>query len=313
MKNVLQIIKTIDHTLIEIDKIEDGVWVNITDPTEEDLQFIRTTFPTVEDTHIKAALDREERSHIDVDETSILVIVDVPIESDDPLIMYTTIPLGILLLKDHIITVCLEPVDLIGDFVSGKVRNFYTHMKSRFVLQVLYRNATFFLKYLRHIEKTADRIERELHKSMKNKELIELLSLEKSLVYFSTSLTGNEVVLEKMLKMEAIKKYPEDTELLEEVIIENKQAIEMATIHSNILSGTMDAFASVISNNLNIVMKVLTSVTIVLSIPTMVSSYFGMNVPVPLSNNPNAFLIIILISFILSLLLYIIMTRNKMF
>jgi magnesium transporter len=156
-------------------------------------------------------------------------------------------------------------------------------------------------------------IERELHKSMKNKELIQLLDLEKSLVYFSTSLRGNEIVLEKMLKLDAIKKYPEDEDLLEDVIIENKQAIEMANIYSNILSGMMDAFASVISNNLNIVMKFLTSVTIVLTIPTMIASFFGMNVPVPLSMQPYAFIIIIAISLGLSTILALFMAKKKMF
>jgi magnesium transporter len=148
---------------------------------------------------------------------------------------------------------------------------------------------------------------------MKNKELIQLLDLEKSLVYFSTSLRGNEIVLEKMLKLDAIKKYPEDEDLLEDVIIENKQAIEMANIYSNILSGMMDAFASVISNNLNIVMKFLTSVTIVLTIPTMIASFFGMNVPVPLSMQPYAFIIIIAISLGLSTILALFMAKKKMF
>jgi magnesium transporter len=156
-------------------------------------------------------------------------------------------------------------------------------------------------------------IERELHKSMKNKELIQLLDLEKSLVYFSTSLRSNEIVLEKMLKLDAIKKYPEDEDLLEDVIIENKQAIEMANIYSNILSGMMDAFASIISNNLNIVMKFLTSVTIVLTIPTMIASFFGMNVPVPLSMQPYAFIIIIAISLGLSTILALFMVKKKMF
>ena len=178
---------------------------------------------------------------------------------------------------------------------------------------MLYKNATYYLQYLRHINRMSDKIENELHKSTKNKELIELLSLEKSLVYFSTSLRGNEIVLEKMLRIDAIKKYQEDTDLLEDVIIENKQAIEMAKIYSDILGGIMDVFASIISNNLNIVMKFLTSVTVVMAIPTMVSSMFGMNVAVPLANNPHAFSLIIFISFAISLALTIIMMKKKLF
>jgi magnesium transporter len=167
--------------------------------------------------------------------------------------------------------------------------------------------------FLKQIDRRSIQIERELHKSLKNKELIQLLELEKSLVYFSTSLKANEVVLERMLRLEAIKKYPEDEDLLEDVIIENKQAIEMATIYSNILSGTMDAFASVISNNLNIVMKLLTSITIVMAIPTMIASFFGMNVPVPLADFPMAFLMIIMITVGVALVLTFFMWKKKLF
>ena len=162
-------------------------------------------------------------------------------------------------------------------FVNRRVREFYTFKKTRFVFQILYRNAASYLRYLRIIDRKSDQIEEKLHISQKNSELIELLELEKSLVYFTTSLRSNEVVLEKLLRTERVKKYPEDEDLLEDVIIENKQAIEMANIYSGILSGMMDAFASVISNNLNIVMKFLATVTIVLSIPTMIASFFGMN------------------------------------
>jgi magnesium transporter len=168
------------------------------------------------------------------------------------------------------------------------------------------------LQYLRHIDKISARIEQELHQSMKNKELIQMLRLQKSLVYFSTALKSNEVVLEKLLKHEYIKKYPEDTELLEDAIIENRQAIEMANIYSSILTGTMDAFASVISNNLNIVMKFLTSVTIVMAIPTIVSSFFGMNVKLPLTG-PFSFWIICLISLVLCVITGFVLYKRKLF
>lgn len=188
-------------------------------------------------------------------------------------------------------------------------------MKTRFILELLYKNATYFLRYLRQINRLSDQVEAKLHKSMRNKELIQLLALTKSLVYFTTSLRSNEVVLEKMMKYDVIKKYPEDTDLLEDVIIENKQAIEMADIYTGILSGMMDAFASVISNNLNIVMKTLTAITIVMTVPTVIASLFGMNVPIPfgLSQSPYAFLIVIAISAIVSLAVTLFMKRGKMF
>jgi magnesium transporter len=282
-------------------------------PTESEIQKISDKFNIPTD-YLKAALDEEERARIEVDTDCILILVDVPMnELHEDNKIYTTLPLGIILSGENIITVCTKELPLISDFMSGRVKSFYTFKKSRFILQLLFKNATYYLQYLKQIDRMSSNIEKELHKSLKNKELIQLLDLEKSLVYFSTSLRSNEIVLEKMLKLDAIKKYPEDQDLLEDVIIENKQAIEMANIYSNILSGTMDAFASVISNNLNMVMKFLTSVTIVLTIPTMIASFFGMNVKIPLSNQPFAFGIIIAISFAVSGVLAMFMVRKKMF
>jgi magnesium transporter len=215
--------------------------------------------------------------------------------------------------EGYIITVCLKENQITRDFVEKKVKGFYTFKKTRFFLQILYKNSIKYLFYLKQIDKLSHLIENKLHKSTKNKELIQLLELEKSLVYFSTSLKANESVLEKMLRTDMIKKYPDDAELLEDTIIENKQAIEMARIYSDILSGTMDAFASVISNNLNIVMKFLASVTIVMAIPTMIASYFGMNVQVPMANSPFAFPVIITISVTLCAAAALFMARKKMF
>ena len=218
--------------------------------------------------------------------------------------------------NDVLITVCLEETPVLTSFMDGRVRDFHTFMKTRFILQILYKNATQYLQYLRIIDKKSEVIERKLHQSQKNEELIELLELEKSLVYFTTSLRSNEVVLEKLLRTEKIKKYPEDTDLLEDVIVENKQAIEMAGIYSGILSGTMDAFASVISNNLNIVMKFLATVTIVMSIPTMVASFYGMNVNsrgMPFANHPYGFVIVLGFALALSLLVAYIFNKKDLF
>ena len=252
---------------------------------------------------LRAPLDEEERSHIEVEEGYTLFIVDVPTtEERKEKEYFLTIPCGIILTEKVIITVCLEDTSVLADFKNGRVRNFWTFKRTRFILQILYRNASLYLQYLRIIDKKSDSVEKQLHISTKNQELIELLELEKSLVYFSTSLRSNELVLEKMLKIDKIKQYPEDEELLDDVIIENKQAIEMADIYSNILSGTMDAYASVISNNLNIVMKVLAIITIVMSIPTMIASFWGMNVGLPFQNSPFGFIIMIGVSIILTLL-----------
>lgn len=309
---MIEILKTFNGDVIHTDVIEDGVWVNLVNPTEEEINKISSQM-NVEVDFLKAALDEEERARIESDNGQTLIIVDIPVvELQDHSYVYNTIPLGIIILKHAIITVCLKEDTLLNDFINKKVKTFLTQYKTRFVLQILFKNATRYLQYLKLIDKTSNQIEKALHKSMKNKELIQMLGLQKSLVYFSTALKANEVVLEKLTKCEYIKFYPEDTELLEDVIIENKQAIEMAGIYSNILTGTMDAFASFISNNLNIVMKFLTSVTIVMAIPTMVSSFFGMNVGLPLTG-PYSFWIILSFSVVLCTLAVIFLYRKKMF
>ena len=266
---------------------------------------------------LRAPLDEEERSRIEVEDTYTLILVDTPIiEERGDKDWFGTIPLSIIVTNEMIFTVCLEDTSVLGKFMDGRVRNFYTYMKTRFILQILYNNASMFLHYLRIIDKKSEEVEEKLHASTRNQELIELLELEKSLVYFTTSLRSNEVVLEKLLKVERIKQYPDDTDLLEDVIVENKQAIEMANIYSGILSGMMDAFASVISNNLNIVMKFLATVTIVMSIPTMIFSAYGMNVNtsgMPFAGSPYGFVIVIVLSLVLSLLVAFIFSKKNLF
>ena len=261
---------------------------------------------------IRPALDEEERPRIETDNGHTLILVDIPtIEQDDGTSVFTTIPLGIVYTKEAVITVCLKETPILNDFIQGRVKQFLTQFKSRFILQVLFKNATLYLLYLRSIEKQSTKLEHDLQKSMRNKELTQLLRLEKSLVYFSTSLKSNETVLEKMLKFDAIKRFEEDQELLDDVIIENKQAIEMTNIYSSILSGTMDAFASIISNTLNIVMKSLTIITIAMSVPTVISGLFGMNVPNGLESVPHAFLYIVLGAALLSLIITLFLSKNK--
>jgi magnesium transporter len=312
--SMLQIFKSIDSGLTTLDQVEDGAWINLVNPNEQEILSISKDL-NIPAEHLKAALDEEERSRIEVDEGCTIVLIDIPVPSanlQDGGIFYT-IPLGIIINGKNIVTVSLQENYVIKSFIDQRIKSFYTFKKTRFLLQILYRNSKLYLQYLRHIDKASDKIESKLHKSLKNKELIQLLELEKSLVYFSTSLKSNEIVLEKILRSTPVKMYPDDTDLLEDVIVENKQAIEMANIYSNILTGTMDAYASVISNNLNIVMKFLTSVTIVLSVPTMVASFFGMNVDVPFENNPHAFVIIFIMTLFFSMILAITMLRKQLF
>lgn len=275
---MIKIFRTIDGAIHQVNEAQEGCWIALVDPTATEILDIANEY-NIEVDDLRAPLDEEERSRIEVEDNYTMILVDIPvIEERNDKDWYGTIPMSIIVTDEIIFTVCLEDTPVLSAFMDGRVRNFFTYKKTRFILQILYKNATMFLHYLRIIDKKSEVVEKKLHLSTKNQELIELLELEKSLVYFTTSLRSNEVVLEKLLKTEGIKHYPEDTELLEDVIIENKQAIEMANIYSGILSGMMDAFASVISNNLNIVMKFLATVTIVMSIPTMIFSAYGMNV-----------------------------------
>ena len=227
--------------------------------------------------------------------------------------VYTTLPLGIIFAGDYIITVCLIKSSLLEDFIKGKVKKFYTYKRTRFVLLLLYRNSTRYLRYLRLIDKASERLNEEMQRSYRNKELFQMMALEKSLVYFTTSLKGNEAVLEKLVKVNYVKKYHDDEELLEDVIVENKQAIEMCSIYRDILSGMMDAYASIISNNLSIVMKFLAAVTIVISLPTLVTSAWGMNLDVPWENNPLGFAIVMSIALAITISAVIWLWRRKMF
>lgn len=308
---MLEIFKTIEDKLQEESEVSEGCWVALTKPTNEELQTVeRETGIDIDD--LRAPLDDEERSRIEQEENCVIVLVDIP--SLDEKDRYVTIPLGIYMTKQVIVTVCLEETPVLRAFMNNRVREFFTFKKTRFVFQILYRNATSYLRYLRIIDRRSEQIEEKLHISQKNKELIELLELEKSLVYFTTSLRSNETVLEKLMRTEKVKKYPEDEELLEDVIIENKQAIEMANIYSGILSGMMDAFASVISNNLNVVMKFLSTVTIVLSIPTLIASLFGMNFAnIPLGDNPHGFVIVTVCTLAVTALVTIYFQRKNFF
>ena len=313
---MIRIFKTEDGAMHEKEEMQPGCWIALTNPTASEIIDIADTYQ-IDPDHLRAPLDEEERSRIEVEDEYTLILVDIPsIEERNGKDWFVTIPLAIITTKDVLITVCLEETPVLTSFMDGRVRDFHTFMKTRFILQILYKNATQFLQYLRIIDKKSEVIERKLHQSQKNEELIELLELEKSLVYFTTSLRSNEVVLEKLLRIEKIKKYPEDTDLLEDVIVENKQAIEMANIYSGILSGTMEAFASVISNNLNIVMKFLATVTIVLSIPTMIASFYGMNVNshgMPFADSPYGFAIVLGLTLLLSLFVAYIFNKKDLF
>ena len=300
----------------EIKEFKKGSWISLVNPSETEIKKVCENVKIQED-FIRDALDFEEKARIDKedDDGTTLFVVDVPIiEKNEENEVYTTMPLGMIVVRDDFfITVSLRKNKIIEDFEKKKIKNFQTYKKSKLIFQILYLNSSYYLSYLKQINKETEIAEYILKNSMKNKELLKLLSLEKSLVYFTTSLKSNELVMEKTLRGRIIKLYEDDEEILEDAITENKQAIEMSKIYSDILNGTMDAYASIISNNLNGVMKFLTSITIVLAIPTMISSFWGMNVNLPFQNSNVGFLIMIVISVVLTLLVTWWLKKKDMF
>lgn len=312
---MIEIYKTnVDRQLMKLDEMVKGCWVNIVAPTEAEISdlCLKLKIPI---NFLKDPLDDEERPRIEREDDHVLIIVDYPyIAQDDAgFPIYETIPIGMINTPDYFITISLKDTPILTSFKHNKIKEFYTFKKTRFALQVLFEISSYYLRYLKQINKITNESERELHQSMKNKELYTFLSLEKSLVYFTTSLKSNKVVLNKILRFNYLRMYEEDKDLLEDVIIETDQAIEMSEVYTSILSGMMDAFASIISNNVNNAMKFLTSVTIILTLPTMVASFFGMNVTLPFAHNPYGFIFTMLIALGLASTVAFIFWKKKYF
>ncbi|MGJ8729819.1 magnesium transporter CorA family protein [Listeria aquatica] len=305
-----------DGKLEELEMPERNAWVNIVAPTSEEINQVAEEYQIPLE-FLEDSLDKDESARIerDDDTDSVLIICDFPVADEDDIhyASFETVPMGIILTKDYFITICTIDSSIIQSFVKRRIKGFYTHMKTRFALQILYLISTQFLRHLKRLNRQTDEIEKELHESMKNKQLYDLMGIEKSLVYFVTALKSNKLVLDKMMRQNIVKMYEEDQDLLEDVIIENRQGIEMAEVHSNILSGMMDAYASIISNNMNIVMKFLTSFTIILTIPTMVFSFYGMNVDLPFMHMPLAWVLTLGISFGIAGTLAFVFWRRKFF
>ena len=287
--------KTDDDSSLDV--IHPRVLIDVTSPNLEMLEKISnaTSLPLQS---LQLSLDTEEMAHVDFDETSNLIVIDIPSSDDDD--RFFTMPFFICFNDQYMVTICKKRNDILKNVIKN-VKKFEPHKHTRTTLFILYRIAQEYIKSLREIDKRTRDVETKLHDSTKNKELIELMDLNKMLVYFSTSLNSNKAVTLKLLRSTLFRQYEANQDLMEDLVVENDQAIEMCNIYRDILAGTMDAFASIISNNLNVVMKTLAIITIVLSIPTMVSGFYGMNVSnVPLGENNYAFWIIIGISGILA-------------
>ena len=303
-----------DDVVKRINEIEDNCWINLVKPTSEEIKRVVDALGIDEDL-ITKVLDEEELPRIEKTDNATLIVVDGPYMDDiNVKSKYTTYPLGIIICRDlHIVTVSLKEFSVLKEFEQGKVKTFYTYKKSRFLIQLLLKMALYYLKALNYINGDIQKREKVLYHSTSNKQLVELLDIEKTLVYFITSLRANDRVLDKLSRGNVIQLYDEDVELLEDTMIENKQGIEMCTIYKEILSSITDTYATIVSNNLNLVMKFLAGITIVLSIPTMISSFLGMNVPLgALENNQYAFTLVCIVSFLLAIIVAWMLKKKDM-
>jgi magnesium transporter len=300
----------IPNGLLPLNSFEKGCIVNVTDPTPSEIGILKTTLKVPED-FLADILDVDERSRMEVDEDMLMMIYRIPYQNQSNGFPFTTIPLGLVLNKDSLVIICHNNNEVLDDFFSRSGKGITIETKIDLILHLFLRTTMFYHRYLKQINNQTAMIEQDLEKSTRNQELHRLLKMEKCLVYFTTSLRSNEMMMLKLKNSKWIRDYEFSSDLLEEATIENRQAIEMAKIYSDIQSGMMDAFASVISNNLSIVMKSLTIVTIVLMVPTLVASFYGMNVPNMLEDNKIAFWLILAGAFILSFLGVLLLRRMK--
>lgn len=310
---MMKIYKTdTEAKITKIENIEKNCWIDLVSPSIEEIDEVVEKTKIEKDLILKL-LDEEEIPRIEFEDNSTLIVIDCPyIEGKDN--KYSTLPLGIIVSKNnYIVTISSKKQEVLRILRSGRVKNIQTSLKSRFIIQILYQNAKLYLKYLKMINNNIDKSEKKLYNSTENNELISVLNIEKSLVYFITSLKENDILIEKIMKGNIIEMYEEDLDLLEDASIENKQAQEMANIYREILGSVSDAYATIISNNLNQAMKILTSITIIFSVPTMIASFMGMNVNLgKLSSMNFAFIIILACSGILSLILAIYLKKKKL-
>jgi magnesium transporter len=288
---MLTIYKTTEHGLEQLDTMVNGAWVKAIDPTPEEIEQLVNWGVDID--YINYSLDLDEMPRIERDEEYTFILLRVPHRQPESDIPYTTIPLGIMIRGNMIVTICKYDKEMFRVLANGKYRMLKTGKRYRFALYIFLETATRYLTHLREINRMTETIEDQLQKSTRNRELMELLKYQKSLTYFATALRSNEVMMERVQRMQIFNYYEEDQDLLEDVLTENQQAIQMTSINTEILSSMMDAFASIISNNLNAVMKALAAITIVLNLPTIVASFYGMNVTLPAQESPFAFLSII--------------------
>lgn len=284
---MLSIYKTTESGLETLDTIANGAWVNVVGPTPDEIEKLVNWGMDMD--YINYSLDQDEMPRMERDEDYTFILLRIPMHQPDSDIPYNTVPLGIMILGNKIITVCRYDSDIFKSLANGKYKQLKTGKRYRLTLYIFLETAARYLNLLREINRVTELVEDRLQKSTQNRELLELLKYQKSLTYFATALRANEVMMERVQKMQLFNYYEEDQDLLEDVLTENQQAIQMTSINTEILSSMMGAFASVISNNLNGVMKALAALTIIFNVPTIVASFYGMNVYLPGESHPLAY------------------------
>ncbi len=303
----------VDGALKEVSSPTGPCWINLADPSTEEIARV-VELTRIPREFLTDPLDKDERPRLEIEDEFTLLIVHVPFhEPHENLIPFQTIPLGIVLTRNSVVTICNRQTPVTSTYLDQIRRVCPPEDLFRFTFQILWHSAILYLRYLRDIRQRADMVEQDLHESISNEALMRLLNIEKSLVYFTTSLKANDILIGRLEHTRQLDIPDKDLDVLEDVAVEYRQALEMATIHSNILTGTLDTFASIISNNLNNVMKYLTSITVVLMLPTLVASIYGMNVPLPMEDKPYAFPILMGLSLLLSVAAVIFLARRRFF
>lgn len=303
-------LRNTESGLMMLDKPVDGCWINLVNPEPREITAICQEYHVPED-FLTYPLDIDERPRTENENGTILIVLRVPVfQGEHADIPYATVPIGIVMTERVIISVYKAENSVIPELAAGRVRGLSTAKKNRFVLHLLLAAANKYLAFLREINRKVDALEDRLQASLKNKEVLELLKYQKSLTLFTTALKSNELMIGRLQKSHLFAKYEEDQDLLEDVLTELGQAIEMTNISSGILSQMMDAFASIISNNLNVVMKFLASITIILSLPTVIASIYGMNVKLPLMEFEYSFIVIMGVTLIVTISVVILFLRR---
>lgn len=309
---MLAIYKNTEQGLQPFDDVVNGGWIHVIDPSPEEIAQLQGWGIGAD--LINYSLDQDEMAHMEREEDYVFILLRIPyFQGSGADIPHITVPLGIVLTDRFVVTICRYENDVTRALCNGKYRGLKTAKRYRFALYVFLETALRYLSYLREINRITEALEDQLQLSTRNREVLGLLKVQKSLVYFTTGLRSNQVLMERLQRVRMFNQFEEDQDLLEDVITENQQAIEMTNIQTNILNGLMDAFASIISNNLNTIMKALAALTIIINVPTIVASFYGMNVALPAQEHPHAFLIVLGISMVLMIIAVFIFIKRDWF